>query len=209
MSLGGPALGMAVDVFDDDGQPVRGAVGELVCTKPWPGMTRGLCKDPERYLETYWSRWPDVWVHGDWASIDGRPVVPARPQRRHDQGGRQAARSGRGRVGARVASRGRRGRGGRRARRASRARRSGRSWCSRPGVEPRTSCAPSCATWSPTTWASRSGRARSASRRRSQDAQRQGAAAGHPRRCAGCGSRRPVRRWRIRRRSRRCADAHD
>jgi acetyl-CoA synthetase len=33
-------------------------------------MTRGLYKDPERYLETYWSRWPDVWVHGDWASID-------------------------------------------------------------------------------------------------------------------------------------------
>ena len=70
MSLGGPALGMAVDVFDDEGRPVRGEVGELVCTKPWPGMTRGLYKDPERYLETYWSRWPDVWVHGDWASID-------------------------------------------------------------------------------------------------------------------------------------------
>ena len=70
MSLGGPSLGMAVDVFSDDGKPVRGEVGELVCTKPWPGMTRGLFKDPDRYLETYWSRWPDVWVHGDWASID-------------------------------------------------------------------------------------------------------------------------------------------
>ncbi len=70
MSLGGPALGMAVDVFGDDGRPVRGQVGELVCTAPWPGMTRGLYKDPERYLQTYWSRWPDVWVHGDWASID-------------------------------------------------------------------------------------------------------------------------------------------
>jgi acetyl-CoA synthetase len=69
MSLGGPSLGMAVDVFDDDGQPLRGAVGELVCTKPWPGMTRGLRNDPDRYLATYWSRWPDVWVHGDWASI--------------------------------------------------------------------------------------------------------------------------------------------
>jgi acetyl-CoA synthetase len=62
---------MAVDVFDDRGRPVREAVGELVCTKPWPGMTRGLHKDPERYLEVYWSRWPDVWVHGDWASIEG------------------------------------------------------------------------------------------------------------------------------------------
>src|SRR5581483_4482758 len=70
MSLGGPSLGMAVDVFDEHGKPVRGEVGELVCTQPWPGMTRGLYKDPERYLETYWNRWPDVWVHGDWASID-------------------------------------------------------------------------------------------------------------------------------------------
>ena len=70
MSLGGPALGMAVDVYDDSGRPVRGEVGELVCTAPWPGMTRGLYKDPQRYLDTYWSRWPDVWLHGDWASID-------------------------------------------------------------------------------------------------------------------------------------------
>jgi acetyl-CoA synthetase len=70
MSLGGPALGMAVDVFDDHGKPLRGQVGELVCTKPWPGMTRGLYKDDARYLETYFSRWPNVWVHGDWASID-------------------------------------------------------------------------------------------------------------------------------------------
>jgi len=70
MTLGGPSLGMAVDVFDDTGRPVRGEVGELVCTRPWPGMTRGLYKDPDRYLEVYWSRWPDVWVHGDWASIE-------------------------------------------------------------------------------------------------------------------------------------------
>jgi acetyl-CoA synthetase len=70
MSLGGPSLGMAVDVFDDAGRPVRGEVGELVCTKPWPGMTRGLFRDPERYLDTYWSMYPGVWRHGDWASID-------------------------------------------------------------------------------------------------------------------------------------------
>jgi acetyl-CoA synthetase len=49
---------------------VRGEVGELVCTKPWPAQTRGFWGDPDRYLDTYWSRWPDVWVHGDWASID-------------------------------------------------------------------------------------------------------------------------------------------
>jgi acetyl-CoA synthetase len=70
-TLRGPALGMAVEVWGPDGAPVpRGEVGELVCTKPWPAMTRGVWGDPERYLQTYWSRWPDVWVHGDWASID-------------------------------------------------------------------------------------------------------------------------------------------
>jgi acetyl-CoA synthetase len=70
MTLGGPALGMAVDVYDDEARPVRGEVGELVCTRPWPGMTRGLWKSPERYIDAYWSRWPGVWVHGDWAQID-------------------------------------------------------------------------------------------------------------------------------------------
>jgi acetyl-CoA synthetase len=69
-SLGTPALGMAIDVFNPEGVPVRGEVGELVCTKPWPAQTRGFWNDPERYEKTYWSRWPDVWVHGDWASID-------------------------------------------------------------------------------------------------------------------------------------------
>ncbi len=69
-TLGGPALGMDIDVFDENGKSVRGKVGELVCKKPWPGMTRGLWKAPERYIETYWSRWQDVWVHGDWASVD-------------------------------------------------------------------------------------------------------------------------------------------
>jgi acetyl-CoA synthetase len=69
-ALVGPALGMAVDVFDPAGKPLRNGVGELVCTKPWPAMTRGIWGDPDRYLATYWSRWPDVWVHGDWASID-------------------------------------------------------------------------------------------------------------------------------------------
>jgi acetyl-CoA synthetase len=72
MSLGGPSLGMAVAVYDEQGRPVGGPgiVGELVCTKPWPGMTRGLFRDPERYLDTYWRRFPGVWTHGDWASYD-------------------------------------------------------------------------------------------------------------------------------------------
>jgi acetyl-CoA synthetase len=70
-SLGGPALGMAMDVVDANGSSVRGEVGELVCRKPFPGMTRGFWGDPERYLDTYWRRFPGVWVHGDWASVDG------------------------------------------------------------------------------------------------------------------------------------------
>jgi acetyl-CoA synthetase len=70
VSLGGPALGMAVDVVDAEGNSVRGEVGELVCRKPFPGMTRGFWRDPERYLDTYWRRFPGVWTHGDWASVD-------------------------------------------------------------------------------------------------------------------------------------------
>jgi acetyl-CoA synthetase len=69
-SLGFPALGLDVDVFDEAGRPLRGEVGELVCRRPWPGMTRGIWGDPERYLDTYWRRFPGVWTHGDWASID-------------------------------------------------------------------------------------------------------------------------------------------
>lgn len=69
-SLGGASLGMDVDVFDPEGQPVRGRVGELVCKQPWPGMTRGVLNDPERYEQSYWSMFPDIWRHGDWAMID-------------------------------------------------------------------------------------------------------------------------------------------
>jgi acetyl-CoA synthetase len=69
-SLGGPALGMAMDVVDSKGRPVRGEVGELVCRQPFPGMTRGFWRDPERYLDTYWRRLPGIWVHGDWALVD-------------------------------------------------------------------------------------------------------------------------------------------
>ncbi len=71
-SLGLPALGMAMDVVDGDGRSLLGTdeVGELVCRKPFPGMTRGIWKDPERYLDAYWRRLPGIWVHGDWASVD-------------------------------------------------------------------------------------------------------------------------------------------
>jgi acetyl-CoA synthetase len=71
-SLGGPALGMAMDVVDGEGNSLveTHEVGELACRKPFPGMTRGFWRDPERYLDTYWRRIPGLWVHGDWASVD-------------------------------------------------------------------------------------------------------------------------------------------
>ena len=82
-SFAGPVPGMAADVVDDAGRPVRGRVGELVVRQPWVGMTQGFWSGPpgedrqreaearERYLATYWSRLPGVWVHGDWALVDG------------------------------------------------------------------------------------------------------------------------------------------
>jgi acetyl-CoA synthetase len=70
VALGFPALGEDMDVVDGQGRSLRGEVGELVCRRPWPGMTRGVWRDSERYLETYWRRFPGVWTHGDWASVD-------------------------------------------------------------------------------------------------------------------------------------------
>lgn len=69
-AFSGPCPGIAADVVDEDGKSVRGQVGELVIRAPWIGMTRGFWKDEQRYLDTYWSRWPDVWVHGDFAAVD-------------------------------------------------------------------------------------------------------------------------------------------
>jgi acetyl-CoA synthetase len=69
-SLGGPAPGMATECVDEHGVPVRGRKGYLVCTKPAPSMTRGIWNAPQRYIETYWSRFPGMWYHGDWASVD-------------------------------------------------------------------------------------------------------------------------------------------
>jgi len=69
-AFSGPLPGMAADIVDENGKSVRGQVGELVIREPWIGMTRGFWKDRERYIDTYWSRFPDVWVHGDWAAVD-------------------------------------------------------------------------------------------------------------------------------------------
>jgi acetyl-CoA synthetase len=61
-----------MDVVDEQGNSLigTGEVGELVCRKPFPGMTRGFWRDPDKYIEAYWSRIPGIWVHGDWASCD-------------------------------------------------------------------------------------------------------------------------------------------
>src|SRR5438874_1084463 len=69
-SFAGPIPGVDAAVINDAGPPVRGEVGELVIRQPYLGMALGFWNDPQRYLDTYWSRWPDVWVHGDWALID-------------------------------------------------------------------------------------------------------------------------------------------
>lgn len=70
-SLQGPALGMDVDVFDEEGNSVHDAVGYLVCKNAAPNMTRGFLNDPDRYLDTYFDKFGrDVWFHGDWALRD-------------------------------------------------------------------------------------------------------------------------------------------
>jgi acetyl-CoA synthetase len=69
-SFNGPCVGTAADVVDAAGRSVRGEVGELVVRRPQPGQTRGFWNDPERYVETYWRRFPGTWVHGDWAIVD-------------------------------------------------------------------------------------------------------------------------------------------
>jgi len=69
-TLGGPAPGMSTEVVDENGIPIRGRTGYLVCTRPSPSMARGIWNDPQRYLDTYWSRFPGMWYHGDWASVD-------------------------------------------------------------------------------------------------------------------------------------------
>lgn len=68
-SFSGPLLGMDVDVLDADALQTSG-MGELVVHNTWVGMTHSFWRDDARYLDTYWSRWSNTWVHGDLASID-------------------------------------------------------------------------------------------------------------------------------------------
>ena len=70
-SFPAPCLGMDVDILDEEGNPVGpGEVGELVIKQPWIGMARGFWQEKERYLDTYWRRFKDIWVHGDFAMRD-------------------------------------------------------------------------------------------------------------------------------------------
>ena len=67
-------LGMKVEVYDDDGAPVIGEKGELVCTAPFPCMPVAFWNDPDgsKYHAAYFERFPNVWCHGDWMEITPR-----------------------------------------------------------------------------------------------------------------------------------------
>ncbi|WP_232687542.1 AMP-binding protein [Halobacterium zhouii] len=71
-TLGGPGLGMDIDIVDEDGQSIKDEHerGYLVARDSCPSMTRSLWSGDERYLEEYWSRFEDTWNHGDWAQMD-------------------------------------------------------------------------------------------------------------------------------------------
>jgi len=69
-TVGIPVPGMDLDVFDDSGNSIQKQNGYLVIKSPWPAMSRGLLNDNARYLETYWSRFENVWFHGDYVHVD-------------------------------------------------------------------------------------------------------------------------------------------
>jgi acetyl-CoA synthetase len=71
-TLGGPGLGMDIDIVDEDGESIADTHdrGYLVARDSCPSMTKSLWAGDERYLEEYWSRWDDLWNHGDWAQKD-------------------------------------------------------------------------------------------------------------------------------------------
>jgi acetyl-CoA synthetase len=71
-TLGGPGLGMDIDIVDEDGESIADEHerGYLVARDSCPSTTKSLWSGDERYLEEYWSRWEDLWNHGDWAQMD-------------------------------------------------------------------------------------------------------------------------------------------
>ncbi len=71
------SLGMAVEVFDENGKSIQNQKGELVCTKPFPSMPLGFWNDPgdERYHAAYFAKYPNVWCHGDWCELTERGTM--------------------------------------------------------------------------------------------------------------------------------------
>jgi len=69
-TVGIPCPGINLDVYDEHGNSVKQKDGYLVIKSPWPAMTRGLLNDNQRYLKTYWSRFENIWFHGDYVFVD-------------------------------------------------------------------------------------------------------------------------------------------
>ncbi|MEM1046597.1 MAG: acetoacetate--CoA ligase [Pseudomonadota bacterium] len=87
----GPGLGMAVDVFDEDGRPIRGEKGELVCTRPFPSMPVMFWNDPDgrKYRNAYFDRFDNIWCHGDFAewTAQGGMIIHGRSDATLNPGG--------------------------------------------------------------------------------------------------------------------------
>src|SRR5690606_8434619 len=87
----GPGLGMAVDVWDDDGRPVRGRKGELVCTRPFPSMPIGFWNDADgqKYHGAHFERFSGIWCHGDFAewTASGGMIIHGRSDATLNRGG--------------------------------------------------------------------------------------------------------------------------
>jgi len=87
----GAGLGLAVDVWDDDGKPMRGEKGELICAKPFPSMPIGFWNDPDgsRYHSAYFDRFPNTWCHGDFAewTENGGMIIHGRSDATLNPGG--------------------------------------------------------------------------------------------------------------------------
>ncbi|MTD52405.1 acetoacetate--CoA ligase [Amycolatopsis pithecellobii] len=75
--ISAPLLGVALEAWNADGEPVTDEVGELVITRPMPSMPIHFVNDPggERYHDTYFSTYPGVWRHGDWVTRTGRGTI--------------------------------------------------------------------------------------------------------------------------------------
>ena len=65
-----PLPGMNAEIYNEQGEPVQNAGGNLILSHPWPGMLRGIYKNPQRYEDTYWSKFPGIYLAGDVARTD-------------------------------------------------------------------------------------------------------------------------------------------